>query len=394
MPGDLSWALSPLPEVPNLYWDFPGGDSQHMMDAGQTLSIGDNMTRTPAFSSCASLAHKSPPQSLDLDIQVANDIVDVSYNLDSSHPSSQYLHQPDQSLVSSASMAVARKHNSSHSSLTMHKQGDKSSPRAVLSAQLHRTVGSQRGSQPRDPVINLDSTMDPPGKRARPASGLTQLHASRLHNSPSIAFVAPNITSVSSTSGSPSFSKSTSARSSEPPGSSDTGSTCQCVAMMLKILENMGVQGFGTNAQDTGAGLDVILSSLARGMNMTEQVLTCGKCNACTENGMLLATIAQQLGATSGSVLVSSNNNDPTRSTSDLLEGTIFFGRYKVDNPEIRLQLMYHALLLHIRQLQEILAYIKDRVDSNRGAWKLLATTELEVGKLWDIFHSKVSHQK
>lgn len=405
-PVDLSWALSPLPEAPDLYWEFSSGDFQHMMDVGQNSSTGDNVPRTPAFSSCASLTHNSLPQSLDVDIEVDNDIADVSYNLDSSHQSGQYLHQPDQSLVSSSSMAVSRMHNSSHSSLKMSKQGNKSFSREVPSAQLHQTVGSQRGSQPWDSVIKLTSTVDPP--------------------------VPP------STSGPPSFSRSTSARSGEPPRSSDTGSTCQCVTMMLKILENMGVQGLGTDAQDTGAGLDVILSSLARGMNMTEQVLACSQCNACTENGMLLATIAQQLGTTaasvttclpsqehpneshecthwrqnrrfstqgprssdvrmidtSGSVPDSSNNDDPARSTSDLLEGTIFFGRYKVDSPEIRLQLVYHALLLHISQLQEILVRIKDRVGSKRGARKLLVNTELEVRKLWDIFHSKVSHQQ
>lgn len=54
---------------------------------------------------------------------------------------------------------------------------------------------------------------------------------------------------------------------------------------------------------------------------------------------------------TSRSVLDSSNNDDLARSTSNLFEGTIFFGRYKVDSPEIRLQLVYHALLLHISQL-------------------------------------------
>lgn len=444
-PVDLSWALSPLPEAPDLYWD---GDFQDMMDVGQDPATGDNVPRTPACSSCASLTHKSLPQILDVDSEVDNDIADDSYNLDSSHLSGQYLHQPDQSLVSSSSsmMAVSRMHNSSHSSLTTSKQGNKSFPREVPSAQLHQTAGSQRDSQPWDSVITLASIMDPPvppGKHSWPASGPSHLHPSRMHSSPAVAFVAPNTTSLSSTSGLPSFSRSTSARSSEPPRGSDTGSTCQCVTMMLKILEIMGVQGLGTDGQETGAGLDVILSSLARGTNMTEQVLACGQCNACTENGMLLATIAQQLGTTAASVttclpsqvehpyeshectrhgrqtrrfstqgggdqssdvratIVTSNNDDPhpparphSRTTSDLRilsEGTIFFGRYKVDSPEIRLQLVYHALLLHISQLQEILVRIKDRVGSNRGARKLLVNTELEVRKLWDIFHSKVS---
>lgn len=386
---DLSWALSPLPEAPDLYWEFPSGDFQPTTDVGQNSSTGDNVPHTPAFSSCVSLTHKSHPQILDIDIEVDNDIADVSYNLE----------------------------------------------------QLHQTVGPQRGSQLWDSVINLASIMDPPvppRKHSEPAAGLSHLHAPRMRSSPAIASVAPKMTSVSSTSGLPSFSRSTSAPSGEPPRRSDTGSTCQCVTMMLKILEIMGVQGLGTDAQGTGAGLDVILSSLAHGMNMIEQVLACGQCHACTDNGMLLATIAQQLGITaasvttclpsqenpyeshecthwrqnrrfspqgrrspdvrtidgSGSVLDSSNNDDPARSTSDSLEGTIFFGRYKVDRPEIRLQLVYHVLLLHIRQLQEILVRIKDRVGSNRGPGKLLVNTELEVRKLWDLFHSMVSHQQ
>lgn len=202
-PVDLSWALSPLPEAPDLHWEFSSGDFQHMMDVGQDSSTGDNVLRTPAFSSCASLTHKSLPQSLDVDIEVDNDISDVSCNLDSSHLSGQYLHQPDQSLVSSSSMTVSRMLNPSRSSLTMSKQGNKSFPREVPSAQLHQTVGSQRGSQPWDSVINLASIMDPPippRKHSLSASGLSHLHTSRMQSSPAIAFVAPNMTSVSSTS--------------------------------------------------------------------------------------------------------------------------------------------------------------------------------------------------
>ena len=55
---------------------------------------------------------------------------------------------------------------------------------------------------------------------------------------------------------------------------------------------------------------------------------------------------------------------------------------------------MYHTLVLQISQLQEILVCIKDRVGLNRRAQKLLFNTELEVGKLWDIFHSKVLYQQ
>lgn len=430
-PVDLSWALSPLPEAPDLYWDFSRGDFQPMMDISQSSSTSNDMPHASAFSAGTSLSHKSLSQSLDVDHEVA----DIAFDLDVRQQSNQTLHQLDQSLVSSSSMMAARMRNSSYSPLSMSRQGKKSFPREVSRAQHHQAVRPRRGSQSRGSVINSASMMDPPappGEHSWPTSG-----PSRMHRSPANAFVAPNVAPASSMSGLSLSPGSSSAQSGEPPGSPDAGSTCHCVTTMLKILETMGAQGLGTDAKDTGAGFDVMLSSLTRGMNLTEQVLACDQCNACAENGMLLATITQQLSslaasvttllpsqehpfesqesthwgqnrrfstqgaqlsnvrstATSGS-LVESSNDDYTRMTSDLLEGKIFFGRYRVDSPEIRLRLTYYALLLHVDRLQEILGRIKERVGSNRGAWKLLVNTGLEVGKLRDIFRSKVSHKQ
>lgn len=81
-PIKLLWALSPLPEAPDLHWEDSSGDFQYIMDVGQDSSTGDIIPRMPAFSSCASLTHKSLPQSLDVDIDVNNDIGDVLCNLD------------------------------------------------------------------------------------------------------------------------------------------------------------------------------------------------------------------------------------------------------------------------------------------------------------------------
>lgn len=434
-PVDLSWALSPLPEAPDLYWDFSSGDFHHMMGVNQNSSAGDNVSHAPAFSSSALINHRSLAQGLNANIEINNEVADVSYDLDSSQPSGQRLHQPESSLMPSSSIAAARIHNSSHSSLSVSTQDNRGFSRDRSHTQLHQSVGSRRGSRSRDSVTHPALMMDPPTplrKQSWPKSGPPQMHGSLAN-----AFVAPNVTSGSSVSGLPQFSRSSSIQSGEPPKSSDTGRMCHCVAVMLKILENMGAQGLGTDAKDPGAGFDVILSSLARGMNLTEQVLACGQCNACAENGMLLATITQQLSNTVASAttclpleehryesqesmhwcqnrtlstpgprssdlsmiessgsLIEPSNDDPTRMTSDLLEGKIFFGRYKVDSPEIRLQLMYYALLLHIGRLQGILVRIKDRVGSNRGAWKLLVHTGLEVKKLGEIFRSKVSHKQ
>jgi hypothetical protein len=451
--ADLSWALTPINGVPDLDWEFSSGEFQSIVDDGQDSSTGDKLPRTPACGSCALLTHKNRPQSPAVNIEVDNDIADVSYNLESSQSSGQYLHRSDQSLNSSASASVSRMHNLSHSSLTMPQQGNKGFPRELPGTQLYQAEGSPRGAPSWNSVLELASTVDPPvqsgknqwlGASMAPAnirvsaSGLGHPRTARMHGSSANALVTQNMASVGSTSGFASFSRSTSARTSEQSRSSDSGSACQCVTMMVKTLENMGVQGLGTDARDTGTGLDIVLMSLARGMHTIEQVLVCGQCNACTDNGMLLATIAQQLGTTAESVttclpsqeqpyeshecqhwrqnrrlsakgprlsdvramdtggpaLGSSNNDDPACGTSDLLGGAIFLGRYEVDTPEIRLQLVYHALLLHTNQLRAILARIKDRVGSNRGARKLLVNTELEVRELWDIFQSKVSHQQ
>ena len=406
-----------------------------MTDVDRNSSAGDNVSDAPAFSSSALLNHKSLTPGLNVDIEIDNELVDVSDGLDSSQLCGQRLHQPESSSMSSSSMAAARLHNASHSSLSVSTPGNRGLSRDVSRTQLHQSVGLRRGSRFRDSVTHSASMMDPPAPLGKPLWPISS--PPRMHGSPANAFVAPNVTSASSASELPRLSRSTSIQSGEPLKSSDTGRTCQCVATMLKILENMGAQELGTDAKDPGAGFDVILSSLALGMDLTEQVLACSQCNACAENSMLLTTITQQLSRTVASAttclpvqeclqesqesmhwrqnrrfstpgsrssdlstfessgsLIEPSNDDPTRMTSDLLEGKIFFGRYKIDSPEIRLQLMYYALLLHIGRLQEILMRIKDRVGSNRGAWKLLVNAGLEVKKLGDIFHSKVSHKQ
>lgn len=434
-PVDLSWALSPLPEGPDLSWELAGGELQHLMNVDHNSSMSDDGPCAQDFSSRTSFNAKNFPHSLDFDNEVNSDLADVSCPLDSNHLSGSYLHQPDPLFVSPSLMTVSGMSNSSHSFLPTSKQASKSFPNDVSGAQLLHRVEPLARSQPAKSAAKFASILDSPkpsGKNSLLVSGPSHRHTSRVHSSPAVAFVAPNVTPVSPTSEISTFSKSSSARSG---GNSDSGSMCQCVTMMLKILENMGIQGLGTNAQDNHAGFDVILSSLGRGMNLTEQVLACSQCNACTENGMLLATIAQQLGNTaasvttflasketryeaqdythwrqnrrfsthgprpsemraieaSGSALDPSNNNDPAQSASDLLEITIFFGRYKVINPEIQLQLMNYAMFLHISQLQKLLVRIKDRMGSNRGAWKLVMTTGTEVRKLWDLLQTKVS---
>ncbi|KAI8965517.1 hypothetical protein F5Y11DRAFT_293630 [Daldinia sp. FL1419] len=367
-PVEVSWTLSSLPDASDIDWAFPSGDAQHMMDVDENSSFADNIPRTPTLSSCTSPTYENLPHE-------------------------------------------------------------------VPNIQMNLKEGSQKVSESWDPIISSASVTDSPGKDPWFVPGLSYLDGPQAHGSPADVFAALNMTSRPSTSELPSITKSPNARLSDLPGSYDTGNPCQCVTVMLNILENIGVRGLGGDAQETGARLDDILSSLARGMKVMEQVLVCSRCNACAENGMLLATIAQQLGTTASSVtaclpseenpceqhegtrwrrnrgvsthgsrssvsrtvnsnesMVNSSNDGQTSNDSDLLEGAIFFGRYKIHSPDIRLQIMYHALLLHIGQLRDILTRLKDKVVLNSGARKILIHEEIKLGNLWEIFHSKVSY--
>lgn len=298
-----------------------------------------------------------------------------------------------------------------------------------------------RPSESWDSVINSASPLESPGARSGFMPGTRIFHGSRTHISPTDAFAMPTPTSESSTSGNLPASKTTPIRTGSGNGVPGTPGSCQCISIMLNMLENNGVQGPGKDPRDTEVGLDDIFSSLACGINSIDQVLGCGQCNACTENGMLLTTITRQLCDTAVSVttafpsqerphdsvdrpnrgpdhrlnnrgsqgpqlsdagttefskstLDSPINNSPTRNMSDLLEGSICFGHYKVHNPEIRAQIVHQALFLHISQLREILVRVKDKLVSHRRAWKALADKEVRVEKLWNVFHSKITHQE
>ncbi|POS69273.1 hypothetical protein DHEL01_v212333 [Diaporthe helianthi] len=371
---DLSWALV-LPQASDLDWNFEAGDFQHMTEVEENSSAAG----------------------LDVDEEAHHGMADLPSYLDPLDP-------------------------------------DLASP-AMETSRIHRP------SESWDPVINSASPLESPGARSGFIPSTRNFHGSRTHISPTDAFAVPTLTSESSTSGNLPASKITPTRTGSGNGVPGTPGSCQCISIMLNMLENNGVQGPGKDPRDAEVGLDDIFSSLARGTNSIEEVLRCGQCNACTENGMLLTTITRQICDTvvsvttafpsqerphdsvdrtnrgpdhrlnnrgsqgpqlsgagmmefSKSTIDSPINNSPTRKISNLLEGSICFGHYKVHNPEIRAQIVHHALFLHISQLREILVRVKDKLGSHRGAWKALAGEEVRVEKLWNVFHSKITHQE
>jgi hypothetical protein len=403
IPQEVLW---PLCLTPDIDWDFAGADFQHITEgeeASSTTGDGDT-TRTPALTSCTSVTHETLPQVLDTDREVDHATADTSIDRGTVHRLTQILQRADPSLISSSLTTELGSHSWRNPSLNLSRQGSKSPSREYF--------------------INSVPISDLPTSFLLSASAPNR-QWSGARSSLTNAFVAPNRTSVPSESGFSTYFKDSNTLGADRDQNHDTKSSCQCLAIMLNTLENIGGQGLDGGAHEIGTGLDEVLSSLACGIRELEQVINCGQCDTCTENRRLLATVAQQLSSMAGSFaaclppqdnlhesgagnhqrqdhrasiahlcesfLDSANNEDVGQNTSGLLEGGIYFGRFKVHNPGIRSQMVYHVLLLYIGQLREVLACVKDRVGSSRGARKLLIVEQLKVKQVWDLFHLKTT---
>jgi hypothetical protein len=158
---------------------------------------------------------------------------------------------------------------------------------------------------------------------------------------------------------------------------------------MTQLLEDIDVR------VDT-TGIDTLLMCLGRGTKICSDVLACVNCNAFVVNAMLFATIAQQLVSlakkVSSRLLLAHHegpecdaNNGKSHGAAEMCDGEITFGRYKIELPEMKVRLVYTMVLLHIEDLQKILANIKERIWSKKGAWELLANAQSKAAQAYWI---------
>lgn len=180
--------------------------------------------------------------------------------------------------------------------------------------------------------------------------------------------------------------------------STNSRGTCQCLHIMAQALQSMDAQGAGDTKQ---GGIDMLVILLGQGMETLEEVLACEQCNACVDNGIIIATLAQQLTFVSESAAIrliahSCQLERATRSphsghSSDMagdevLDGAITFGRCKIGAPKMRLSLVRHAVMLHVVELRALLGRTKKLMIRSRGAWKLLNEIEAKVVKMREVF--------
>ena len=182
---------------------------------------------------------------------------------------------------------------------------------------------------------------------------------------------------------------------------------CECLSTMTQLLEDID------SGADTTGGIDTVLMNLGRGIKVFTNVLACIRCNACSDNAMLFATIAQQLVSVAEKVssrllLVhhhnhhhqyegggrdrDANNNywksygfAEMRDDDDDDDG-IRFGSYRIELPEMKVRLVHKMVLLHFEDLQKLMANMNERVRPKRGARAVLADAESKVAKVcWMI---------
>lgn len=175
---------------------------------------------------------------------------------------------------------------------------------------------------------------------------------------------------------------------------------------MAQFLENMDARGAGTDTDNKEVGIDMLVISLGRGMRTYEEVLACEQCNACAENGIIIATLAQQPGSAAESSArklrahgrqlqwaagTPRSSHSSEIAGDEVLDGAISFGRCKIGAPKMRLSLVHHVVLLHVAELQMLLGRIKELMLRNRGPWKLLAEIEAKVIRIHDVFRQALS---
>ncbi|KAJ6131752.1 hypothetical protein N7471_006967 [Penicillium samsonianum] len=157
-------------------------------------------------------------------------------------------------------------------------------------------------------------------------------------------------------------------------------SSCRCLSTMAQFLESTGSHG------GSGTGIDTLLACLGHGIVTCEHVLACPNCNACTDNSMLLSTLVQQLGVAAKSMadtLLARDGNGNMESETVTSDTVIRFGSYMIEMPNLRLRLVYNAILLHFSRLRGLLVKIIDDVRPDGVAWRQIISTEQKVGSIF-----------
>ncbi|QYS92604.1 hypothetical protein H0G86_000015 [Trichoderma simmonsii] len=168
-----------------------------------------------------------------------------------------------------------------------------------------------------------------------------------------------------------------------------SGEHCQCIRSLADMLQRIG---------GDGGDIDDLLAYLSDGIETCQKTLACGLCSICTNNSMLVAAIMQQLAAIAQDLqrqlLAYVHNVDNMSSTSstafssptatstivnsiEVDIGTaptvdICIGKYQVRATKLHIKSVLLIGNMHLRDLQQLLAQMREEVVSGTRAAILL----------------------
>ncbi|GAW15905.1 hypothetical protein ANO14919_053270 [Xylariales sp. No.14919] len=167
---------------------------------------------------------------------------------------------------------------------------------------------------------------------------------------------------------------------------------CGCLPSMAQLLETVAQQTSNSQKQP----IDTLFIGLEDSIAGCRKLLSCTECTACSDNSILLATVGARLGdawdalATRFLQCQESSQSDGSKDSSEQQweprldphgsSGTFRYGRYSVQCPLMKSQLLSNLVQLHFQSLNELLMALKAAVRHKESALEIVvgAITKVE----------------
>lgn len=142
-----------------------------------------------------------------------------------------------------------------------------------------------------------------------------------------------------------------------------------CLGFILEHLESIGVQ----RASAQATGVDGFLIYLRSSTKACTTLLECAECRLYLEKPMLMATVVHQMGnVCSDLTKLLSQRTSSGGNEFGTACGPVWVGRYSVEAQEVRENLIYHLVELHMHELLSLLRKVLERLDRQNEAYKLI----------------------
>ncbi|KAK8124196.1 fungal-specific transcription factor domain protein [Apiospora kogelbergensis] len=147
--------------------------------------------------------------------------------------------------------------------------------------------------------------------------------------------------------------------------------TSCCLGSILDHLESIGVH----RASAQATGVDGFLIYLRSSTKACTAMLDCAECQLYLEKPMLMAAVVHQMGNVCSDLAKLLSQRESGGGGDDVIGtsgGPIWVGQYIVEAPEVRENIIYHLVELHVHDLLALLRNVLEKLDRQNEAYKLI----------------------